>query len=261
MFDAAAAAAIDEHQADSAEQFVATAAEPPPGTSDVEAATTTLLVVDARVANYQSLLANLPGDVVVRVINAGESGLDAITEALAGKGSVDSVQIISHGSSGQLALGRDTLDSSMLSSHSAQVQGWATQLTAQADILLYGCEVGAGAGGTALLTQLAALTGADIAASTDATGSATRGGNWLLEQQTGQIESSLVIGSAALAHYDGLLVAPSVSTSATSISVIEPSSLNSVSVATASTSSASLAIEASGTAVSSRIFVSRCFKI
>ncbi|MBK7423683.1 MAG: DUF4347 domain-containing protein [Propionivibrio sp.] len=40
----------------------------------------------------------------------------------------------------------------------------------------HGCDIAAGSGGSALLTQLAALTGADIAASTDATGSASQRG-------------------------------------------------------------------------------------
>ena len=41
------------------------------------------------------------------------------------------------------------------------------------------------------VTNQAALTGADVAASDDLTGSAARGGDWLLEQHTGQIEAAV----------------------------------------------------------------------
>lgn len=226
MFDAAAAVAADEHladkqattkPADTVAKASAPAVDSTPSTSNTAGAPNapvapiTLLVVDSRVADYQSLLADLPGNVMVRVINVGESGLDAITQAIdgaSGSKAIESIQIVSHGSSGSLSLGCDTLDSATLGSHSIQLQRWAPHLSANADILLYGCDIAAGSGGSALLTQLAALTGADIAASTDATGSAAKGGNWVLEQQTGQIDSRLVLSAATLARYDSLLAAP-----------------------------------------------------
>ena len=217
LFDGAAAIAVDEHLATpqpeghhagaaevrTAPAVEATAANPAPAAAPI-----TLLVVDSRVADYQSLLSDVPGNTMVRVINAGESGLAVIDSALDGHNNLQSIQIISHGSSGSLTLGSDILDSSTLSSQSAQIQDWAPHLTANADILLYGCDIAAGPNGTALLTQLANLTGADIAASIDATGAALKGGDWVLEQQTGQIESRLVVSDAALTRYDGLLAAP-----------------------------------------------------
>jgi hypothetical protein len=38
--------------------------------------------------------------------------------------------------------------------------------------------------------MLAALTGADVAASTDTTGAAASGGNWVLERSTGQVDAA-----------------------------------------------------------------------
>ena len=49
------------------------------------------------------------------------------------------------------------------------------------DILLYGCDVAANAHGQKLVEEIHELTGADVAASTDETGSAALGGNWVLE--------------------------------------------------------------------------------
>lgn len=216
MFDGAAAIAVDEHlftpqlekHADVVETrptpaVESTAANPSPATIP-----TTLLVVDGRVADYQSLLSDLPGNVMVRVINPGESGLAAINSAISGHTDLQSIQIISHGSSGSLSLGTDTINSNTLSSQGSQIQSWAPHLSGDADILLYGCDIGAGTAGTTLLTQLASLTGADIAASTDATGATAKGGNWVLEQQTGQIESRLTVSDSALQGYNDLLAAP-----------------------------------------------------
>ena len=182
-----------------------------PGTTETSTTPTILLVVDSRVENYQSLLADLPASVMVRVVNAGESGLDAITQAIASEGPgklFDAIQIISHGSSGSVTLGADILDKATLNNQAILIQAWSQNLSANADILLYGCDVGAGADGSALLTQLALLTNADIAASIDATGSAAKGGDWILEAQTGRIDSQLAVSTAALAAYDSLLAAP-----------------------------------------------------
>ena len=120
---------------------------------------TILLVVDARVADSASLLADLPANTVVRVVNAGESGLNVVGQALAGLQGIESVQIISHGTPGSFTLGSDTIDAASIGAHSEALQAWAGALTPDADILLYGCDVGQGAQGQALITQLAALTG------------------------------------------------------------------------------------------------------
>ena len=166
-----------------------------------------LLVVDTRVADYQSLLTGLPASVQVLIIDSGESGLDAVGSVLASGGEFDAVHILSHGDAGGLTLGSDQLDGATLAGQSARLQGWAAYLSADADILLYGCEVAQGEQGRSFIDELAHLTGADIAASIDATGAAVRGGNWLLEAATGSIEAGLIFNPAAMAGYSGLMQA------------------------------------------------------
>lgn len=99
---------------------------------------TTVLIVDTRVADYASLLAGLPANAVLRVVDSGESGLNAVSQALAGLQGIESVQIISHGTPGSFTLGSDTVDAASVAAHGAQLQAWAGHLTADADILLYG---------------------------------------------------------------------------------------------------------------------------
>ena len=164
----------------------------------------TLLIIDARVADHQSLLADLPGNVTVRVIGVEESGIAVISEALAEGGDFDAVHIVSHGSAGALSLGSDAIRNDTLAGQSEALQGWAQHLAADADILLYGCDIAQGEAGQALVTELARLTGADIAASANATGSAEQGGDWVLERQTGRIEAASLSGVG----FAGLLAAP-----------------------------------------------------
>ena len=144
------------------------------------------------------------------LVGAGEDGLKAIADALAAGGKVDSIQILSHGAAGQFTLGSRTVSADNVATLSDTLRAWAPQLTANADILLYGCGVGAGESGRTLITALAAATGADVAASTNDTGSASAGGDWTLEVATGAIETGL-----AAVSYDGLLAdaAPTVTLS------------------------------------------------
>ncbi|MGE0106833.1 MAG: DUF4347 domain-containing protein, partial [Thiomonas sp.] len=224
LFDGAAAIAVADHSAFSPERdhlpqdaaadhgatkpaAVAEATLARPATD--APAPSTIVIIDARVADYQSLLPSLPANALVRVVQADESGLAAIGQALQGRTDIASVQIIGHGTPGQFTLGSDRIDSTTLATQAAQgaqLQSWAPHLTAHADILLYGCDVAQGAQGMALLTQLASLTGADIAASTNPTGAASQGGDWTLEAATGAIEAQTL----ALQGYDHLLAATAV---------------------------------------------------
>ncbi len=170
----------------------------------------TLLIIDARVADHQSLLADLPGNVTVRVIGVEESGIAVISEALAEGGDFDAVHIVSHGSAGALSLGSDAIRNDTLAGQSEALQGWAQHLAADADILLYGCDIAQGEAGQAFISELAHLTGADIAASTNATGSAEKGGDWVLESTTGSIEA----GVLAFSGYGEVLAAPTVTDTA-----------------------------------------------
>ena len=84
-----------------------------------------------------------------------------------------------------MQIGSTRLDAATLAGRGAEIAGWGRALTDDADLLLYGCDVAATPSGERLLARLGALTGADVAASTDLTGAATLGGNWLMEAQTG----------------------------------------------------------------------------
>ncbi|WP_326540719.1 cadherin domain-containing protein, partial [Pseudorhodoferax sp.] len=181
-----------------------------------------LVVLDERVADADALLQDIAAQAaegrrieVVRV-GADEDGVAAVTAALAGRDDVAALHIVSHGGAGEVLLGREAIGNDTLLARAADIAGWSAHLDAGADILLYGCDVAADADGQALVQGLAALTGADVAASTDRTGAAALGGNWTMEMQTGAIQAQLAFGLQTQAQWQSVLATYTVSTTADS---------------------------------------------
>ena len=71
-------------------------------------------------------------------------------------------------------------------------------MNARGDILIYGCDVSEGSTGLQLIDSIAKATGADVAASRDLTGAARLGGNWTLEDNTGNIEAQLALAKESM---------------------------------------------------------------
>src|SRR6185295_18755785 len=67
------------------------------------------------------------------------------------------------------------------------------------------CDVAQGDAGRLFLQELSHLTGADVAASTDRTGSADLGGNWTLEFATGAIHTQLAPSMFEQLQWHGVL--------------------------------------------------------
>jgi ELWxxDGT repeat protein len=166
---------------------------------------TSLIIIDSRITDWQSLMGDINPNATILVLDPSRDGLTQIAEAVANSTNIDAIHIISHGNAGSLQLGSTTLDSNNLSNYQAQLESIGNALTSTGDILLYGCDVAQGESGLTLINQLSSLTGADIAASTDLTGNAVLGGDWILEAQTGTIEANSAISLQAQAAYKGTL--------------------------------------------------------
>lgn len=76
-----------------------------------------------------------------------------------------------------------------------------------ADLLLHGCDLAASQAGQDLATALGDLAGCDVAASTDTTGHAARGGDWELEFQQGSVDTMPLLGVSQQATWDDVLAA------------------------------------------------------
>lgn len=114
------------------------------------------------------------------------------------------IHVYGHGRPGRQDLGLDPITGEALAGQRAFWQDLSCLAAPDADLLLYGCDVGAGASGRRLVRELAAITGLDVAASDDITGPA----DWELEVVQGKISHGAV---SSLGSWGGTLktVSPS----------------------------------------------------
>ena len=172
-----------------------------------------IVFVDTGVEDWESLVADLRAqgserwlDVVL--LDGDRDGVAQISDVLDDYQDLDAVHVVSHGAAGALQLGSTWLDTDGLQAHRSDLQGWGDALADGADLLFYGCDLAGSAEGEALVDSLAELTGADVAASVDLTGSALLGGDWDLEYTTGGIEAGGVFSAGAQAGWQGVLESP-----------------------------------------------------
>ncbi len=164
-----------------------------------------LLVIDASVQGWQNLAQSRGANVELLVIEQGQDAVALIAQALSGKHGYSALHVVSHGDGGQLFLGGRTIDANTLAERTGEFASIGQALDSNADILLYGCDLASNRAGMEFLQALANATQADIAASTDKTGAAARGGNWALEAELGTVSSRLVFSTEAMVRFDGLL--------------------------------------------------------
>ena len=145
--------------------------------------------IDSRVADYQTLIDGLEEGTAWYLLDAHEDGISQMEWILSDYSDLEAIQIISHGSQGTLYLGNMVLDAGNLSAYQSSLQTIGESLSETGDILLYGCNVAQGDTGIQFIESLAAVTGADVAASDDPTGNEALFANWYLEQMTGEIEA------------------------------------------------------------------------
>ncbi|WP_324751965.1 Ig-like domain-containing protein [Roseovarius sp. Pro17] len=211
MFDGAIGAeAVDaavDHASDDASEPTATA-------ENIEAAASAMVVppadrseiyfVDSSVDDSEGLISAIPDGAEVVVLDAGSDGVEQIASVLEGRTGIDAIHILSHGESDQIRLGDATLDAASIDGgHADELATIGAALSDDADILIYGCDFGQD---DAAIAAFARATGADVAASSDATGAADLGGDWILEVNTGGIEAAALSAEG----YGGLLAVPEV---------------------------------------------------
>lgn len=185
-----------------------------PSSSNTQAAdvvATEVAFVDESAENYQQLVDDLEAQreagraIDIVVLRSDSDGIDQIAEALSNYSNIDSVHILSHGTDGAVKLGDTWLRLGWLDSYAGTIAGWGSSLNADGDILFYGCDLASDSRGEALVESISALTGADVAASTDDTGHTLFGGDWDLEFHVGQIESQVAVTEELQSNWGHLL--------------------------------------------------------
>ncbi len=146
-----------------------------------------LVVVNSSVADTARIVNDLGETCEILQLEAGTDALDTINAYLDAHVGTEyaALHIISHGSDGYITLNGEKISHDTI--NPADWKAIGEHLTDNADILIYGCDTAGSDEGKALIQRIAALTGADAAASIDTTGA---NGNWVLEYRTGLIESA-----------------------------------------------------------------------
>ncbi len=174
-----------------------------------------LIVIDSRVQDADTLLtALLASDRDFRILRLDSEidGVAQITEKLEQINNVSAIHLLTHGRDGEILLGSTRLNASTMAQHAPELLAWQHSLTDNADLLLYGCDVAGSIEGQDFVDVLSRLTEADVAASTDATGSQRFGGDWELEYQLGAIETQVFSSSLISSDWNDLLGVITVST-------------------------------------------------
>ncbi len=161
-----------------------------------------IVFISTDVYDYQYLSLNLPESVQIALITSDRDGMEQIAEALRGESNVDAIHIISHGRAGELFIGSSAVDTASLTAEYAdELAIIRAALSEDADVLVYGCSVANGDIGQNFIDALAVASGADVAASTNDTGSEAKGGDWNLEASVGSVTTQSIQAKS----WDGLL--------------------------------------------------------
>lgn len=170
-----------------------------------------VVFIDSNTPDLNALLADLQNEpdpnreFIAILLDADRSGIDQITAALSNLHNVAAMHIVSHGSEGRVELGNEILDVGTVSNHLKAIESWANALTSDADILIYGCDLAAADSGRALMQIIAGASGGDVAASDDATGAETQGGDWILEEQVGNVSAKVAFSEELWTLWDHIL--------------------------------------------------------
>ncbi|MFS8873514.1 DUF4347 domain-containing protein, partial [Synechococcus sp. R50.1] len=159
-----------------------------------------LVFIDQALPDLAILLAGIRPGAEVVFLDPNKDGIEQITETLRGRKGIKTLHILSHGQAGSLSLGRRVLNRENLPEYADLLAKWKSSLADDADILIYGCEVAAGLEGRLFIEQIARLTGADIAASTNLTGYAKAGADWILEAAAGSVTAPTIVVEGVIDH-------------------------------------------------------------
>ncbi len=159
---------------------------------------TSYVFIDRSVRDVQHLLDNVKPGYQTVLLDRDRDGMLQISEVLQTSREVTEVHLVAHGSPGCLYLGDTRLDLSDLGHYANQLQQWRSAFARCADILIYGCHV-AQQTWTELLQPLHRLTGANIAASSQAVGQ----GRWELDRRLGTVTADLAFTPELQQSYAG----------------------------------------------------------
>ena len=156
-----------------------------------------LVFIDSSVRDNQTIIDNISGATEVVLLDDSQDELVQISDRLK-EYQVDGVHLISHGEPGQISFTNTQLNEDTLPEYVHLLEGWGDSLSVEADLLVYGCDVGSGEDGNSSIQQISQITDADVAASVDDTGIL---GDWELETSIGKIEATSIFSNEIASTY------------------------------------------------------------
>ena len=146
-----------------------------------------LVIINSNIADKDVVLSQLGGRDVLE-IDPSQDALSQIQDYLDANPDTryDAIHILTHGNDQGFYLGSTQV------TDAGQMTVFTGHMTENADFMLYGCNLAATERGQALIHEIADVTGCDVAASTDMTGAAAVGGDWVLEYNVGVVETASI---------------------------------------------------------------------
>ncbi|WP_146582950.1 DUF4347 domain-containing protein, partial [Neorhodopirellula pilleata] len=119
-----------------------------------------IIFVDAGVQDADTLIANLRdsnADTQWLIVHLGaeQNGIDQITQTLTSMSGVDAIHLLSHGDGAGVVLGNTKLTVGSAPSYAGDIAAWGHALDAQANLLIYGCDLARTTEGQDLIEMLA----------------------------------------------------------------------------------------------------------
>ncbi|MAR08342.1 MAG: hypothetical protein CL681_00025, partial [Blastopirellula sp.] len=167
----------------------------------VDAGANEVVVIDSRVRGFETLVDGVASDTELVILDVEQDGVRQIADVVRHREGIAALHIVSHGQAGLLQLGTSQLSNESLSEYSDALREIGDSLASDADLLIYGCNVAEGERGASFLGLLSRALDADVAASTDTTGSAVLGGDWDLETNVGAIDTKLAFSGRSQQSY------------------------------------------------------------
>ncbi|QDV47196.1 Cadherin domain protein [Stieleria neptunia] len=170
-----------------------------------------IVFVDAGVENAETLLAGLRDNSddgtqwSIIHLSSDKDGIAQISQTLGNLSGVNAIHLLSHGNGDGIQLGNTQLDQNSANAYAGQIAAWAGSLDTDADLLIYGCDLASTSEGRYLIEALADLCECDVAASDDATGHHSLGGDWDLEFRVGDVSTDVAFGFASQSSWRATL--------------------------------------------------------
>ncbi|WP_417763003.1 DUF4347 domain-containing protein [Shewanella sp.] len=164
-----------------------------------------LVIIDAAVPDKHLLYKNIRPGVDVVEIDGNRDGLGQLKQILNRYHDLAAVHLVSHASDGVILLGNQRIDEAVLEQDLSLFNKLNGAIRQGGDLLFYGCDLAATSKGEAFLEVISGHTHVDVTASNNPTGSRVKHGDWHLEIQTGDIETTPMFDSAAMRDFSHLL--------------------------------------------------------